>query len=81
MREAAAWLDESYPERGVYLWVMENNVRAQRFYEHLGGRLAGAGRVPFADGTAAPNLRYAWDAPKSLLEAATPRSIRSRGRE
>ena len=78
MREAALWMAENYPDAGVYLWVMEKNVAAQRFYQHLGGRDVGGAEVPFADGTQAPNRRYAWISSEGLAERAIPRSLRQR---
>jgi ribosomal protein S18 acetylase RimI-like enzyme len=78
MRQAAGWLAQNYPASGVYLWVMEKNLSAQRFYQHLGGEDVGGAAVPFADGTQAPNRRYVWATPDALLRAATPGARRQR---
>jgi GNAT superfamily N-acetyltransferase len=41
MRQAGTWLARLYTELGVYLWVLEVNSPARRFYERLGGQNAG----------------------------------------
>ena len=41
MHHAFAWLAQHFPDVPVYLWVMENNHTARRFYEKLGATNAG----------------------------------------
>ena len=67
MRSVGEWLCHAKPERGVYLWVMEANASARRFYERLGA--ANADIVDKADpgGGHAPNCRYVWSRPHLLL--------------
>jgi GNAT superfamily N-acetyltransferase len=36
MAEVAAWCRANYADCGLYLWVLEQNRRAQRFYQRLG---------------------------------------------
>jgi ribosomal protein S18 acetylase RimI-like enzyme len=62
------------PERtGLYLWVLEQNVDAQAFYQARGGRCVGRGLAspPGAIAsrlTGSPaKLRYAWPEPTVLL--------------
>jgi ribosomal protein S18 acetylase RimI-like enzyme len=62
------------PERtGLYLWVLEQNIDAQAFYEARGGRCVGRGTVSPPGGvpsrvTGSPaKLRYAWRDPTVLL--------------
>jgi ribosomal protein S18 acetylase RimI-like enzyme len=62
------------PERtGLYLWVLEQNVDAQAFYEARGGKCVGRGEVSPPGGisgrvTGSPaKLRYAWPDPVLLL--------------
>jgi ribosomal protein S18 acetylase RimI-like enzyme len=62
------------PERtGLYLWVLEQNVDAQAFYEARGGRCVGRGPVSPPGGIASrvtgspAKLRYAWPEPTVLL--------------
>jgi ribosomal protein S18 acetylase RimI-like enzyme len=58
---------------GLYLWVLEQNVGAQAFYEARGGRCVGRGLVSPPGGipsrvTGSPaKLRYAWPEPGVLL--------------
>lgn len=60
MREAATWSQEHYPGRGMYLWVMEANLAAQRFYDRLGGSNREAREFGNADFGTWNELRYAW---------------------
>jgi ribosomal protein S18 acetylase RimI-like enzyme len=62
------------PERtGLYLWVLEQNVDAQAFYQARGGRRVGRGLVSPPGGIASrvtgspAKLRYAWPEPCVLL--------------
>ena len=62
------------PERtGLYLWVLEQNVEAQAFYEARGGRCVGRASVSPPGGIASrvtgspAKLRYAWREPTVLL--------------
>jgi GNAT superfamily N-acetyltransferase len=72
------------PERtGLYLWVLEQNVEAQAFYEARGGRCVGRDLVSPPGGIASrvtgspAKLRYAWPAP--LWRGLTPRRRGTRG--
>jgi ribosomal protein S18 acetylase RimI-like enzyme len=62
------------PEKtGLYLWVLEQNVDAQAFYEARGGRCVGRGLASPPGGIASrvtgspAKLRYAWPEPTVLL--------------
>jgi ribosomal protein S18 acetylase RimI-like enzyme len=64
------------PERtGLYLWVLEQNVEAQAFYEACGGRCVGRGLVAPPGGIASrvtgspAKLRYAWPEPAGVGSA------------
>jgi GNAT superfamily N-acetyltransferase len=58
---------------GLYVWVLEQNVKARAFYEALGGKCAGKEPVSPPGGIAtrlvgAPDrLRYAWPQPELLV--------------
>ncbi len=69
MRGAARWFLEHYAGSGVYLWVMEANASARRFYESLGGRHRGTVMKGDPGGGSAPNCRYTWDLPEALVRA------------
>lgn len=67
MGQAGEWLQRGYPRLGVYVWVVERNSPALRFYERLGAHAAGRGDRCDASGGSAPNCRYAWRSPAELL--------------
>jgi ribosomal protein S18 acetylase RimI-like enzyme len=69
MRDAARWLSSRYPESGVYLWVMQANHRARRFYERLGATNAGMIDKQDPGGGSAPNCRYVWPNPGAVAAA------------
>ena len=74
MAEAAAAVVERGPG-GVYLWVLEQNVAAQAFYDARGGRsverreVQSPGGVPGRLAGAPHALRYVWPDPGPLLRA------------
>ena len=63
------------PASGLYLWVLEQNVKAQAFYEALGGRRTERAEVTAPGGDSArlngspTKLRYAWPDPAILIRA------------
>ncbi|MEX0785408.1 MAG: GNAT family N-acetyltransferase, partial [Dehalococcoidia bacterium] len=57
--ESAARVQALGSELGLYLWVLEGNANAQRFYDALGGRVVGRSTSPEGGGSA-PSLRYWW---------------------
>jgi ribosomal protein S18 acetylase RimI-like enzyme len=59
MAETAARLQERGCTSALYLWVVEWNVPAQRFYEALGGCAADRELADGPGGTV-PTVRYAW---------------------
>lgn len=69
MKEAASWLQAHYPQSGVYLWVMEANAPARRFYERLGASNAGTVDKLDPAGGSAPSCRYVWPDPAKLADA------------
>ena len=62
LRHAGAWLAPRYPDLGVYLWVLEVNSSARRFYERLGGRNAGVSTMETHGGAVVRSCRYTWPA-------------------
>lgn len=70
MAHAAKWLNDRHPHAGVYLWVMEANAPARRFYERLGASNAGVVEKQDPAGGSAPNCRYVWKNPQYLADAA-----------
>jgi ribosomal protein S18 acetylase RimI-like enzyme len=67
MREAAAWVFETQPGAGVYLFVMEANAPARAFYDRLGARNAETVALSDPAGGSAPNCRYVWPDARALL--------------
>lgn len=66
MRGAGAWLARSNPGREVYLWVLEVNTPARRFYERLGARNAGVSVMETHGGAVVRSCRYTWPSPERL---------------
>jgi ribosomal protein S18 acetylase RimI-like enzyme len=75
MRRAGAWLDARYPDAGVYLFVLEVNASARRFYERIGGRNAGIATMVTHGGAVVRSCRYVWPHPAALART-TRRSAR-----
>jgi GNAT superfamily N-acetyltransferase len=65
----AAWCTEHHPDVGLYLWVVEQNVGARRFYERLGAADAGGDVWRPPDGSTVPVRRCVW-APPRVVELA-----------
>ncbi len=60
MSRSGAWLQENYPQSGLYLWVFANNEPARRFYERLGGQMAGQKMEDEFGEKPVRALRYVW---------------------
>lgn len=60
MAEVTAWCRTNYPDCGLYLWVLEQNHRAQRFYRRLGARDQGGEISEPPGGGQIHGRRYAW---------------------
>jgi ribosomal protein S18 acetylase RimI-like enzyme len=69
---AAQELVRSRPSETLYLWVLDQNVAAQAFYDARGGtRVETTTRGPFPGGGRAAGHRYYWADPR-LLIGGTP---------
>lgn len=60
MNEIVSWCQAEVPGEGLFLWVLEGNAQARRFYEHLGATKVAADVWESPDGGAIPSLCYAW---------------------
>jgi ribosomal protein S18 acetylase RimI-like enzyme len=69
MRQAGAWLGERGAGLGIYLWVLESNSPARRFYEHLGARGAGVTHMETHGGAMVRSCRYTWPNAQRLAVA------------
>ncbi len=58
----ADWNRATHPGVGLYLWVLDDNRAARRFYDHLGAADAGGDLWHAPDGSALPVRRYVWPA-------------------
>jgi GNAT superfamily N-acetyltransferase len=67
MQAAAVWLKGRHADLGVYLWAIEANDAARRFYERLGGAHVGTRDRLDPAGGSAPNCRYVWANPAALI--------------
>jgi ribosomal protein S18 acetylase RimI-like enzyme len=69
MRRAGAWLVERHPGLGVYLWVLEANASARRFYESLAGLDAGVSVMETHGGAMVRSCRYVWASSERLAQS------------
>lgn len=60
LAEVATWNLVEHPGSGVYLWVLDQNTRAQAFYQNLGARNVGSKRTVPPGGGSTVARRYAW---------------------
>lgn len=60
LADVAAWCGTTYPDAGLYLWVVEQNRAAQRFYQRLGATDRGDGLWIAPGGPEVKTRRYAW---------------------
>lgn len=67
LSEAARRLVESGSRRGLYLWVIEKNHGARKFYERAGAQMIESAMMPMPDHQRVLELRYYWPAPETLL--------------
>src|SRR5271170_5216723 len=78
LQQAAQIVAERRPFAGMFLWVLEQNVDAQRFYAARGGACVGRALVapPGGDPTRLVGqpgkLRYAWSAGAPIFSRGSP---------
>ncbi len=72
---AAEGVRARYGDAGVFLWVYEQNTRAQAFYGRVGGRRQDRAVVDVEGGSQVAQWRYAWPSAESLARQL------ARGRE
>lgn len=77
MMEIASWCQSELPGEGLFLWVLEPNLQARRFYEHLGATRVGEDVWQSPDGGAIPSLCYAWRHLAPLMLALTLRTTKN----
>ena len=74
MHEIASWCRVELPGEGLFLWVLEGNRQARRFYEQLGAIKVNEDFWHAPDGRLIPGLCYAWKRLDSLVSALTMRT-------
>ncbi|KJY83831.1 histone acetyltransferase [Vibrio galatheae] len=72
LAEIAKWIEQYFPENGVYLEVMKDNRQAVEFYSHLGGdcHLERLWNAPC--GSKVPELVYTWNSGADLARSLEP---------
>lgn len=61
MASVAQWCARSSPFEGLFLWVVQSNADAQKFYEHLGGAKVGEDIWIPPGGGQVPRYCYSWE--------------------
>lgn len=67
LRSAAQWSYRKNPESGFYLWVLVQNMDAQKFYDYLEGNNQELASLKNPDGGFSACYRYVWTDVKKLL--------------
>ncbi len=71
IEEMAQWIEQYFPDNGVYLEVMKENHQAIEFYDSIGG-LSSSERLWNAPcGNQVPELIYTWTSAHTLAEKVT----------
>lgn len=71
LAESALWSERHYPDAGFFLWVLEGNARARRFYQHIGAINEGPELIATPDGGEVTQLRYVWHSIEMLRQYAS----------
>ncbi len=69
IREMAKWIEQYFPDNGVYLEVLEQNRQAIDFYDHIGGEHQVEQQWKAPSGTEVPEFVYAWKTPQLMLQS------------
>jgi GNAT superfamily N-acetyltransferase len=77
LMQIASWCQEEFAGEGLFLWVLEPNLQARRFYENLGATKVGAEVWQSPDGGAIPSLCYAWSDLAALMLTLTLRTTKT----
>jgi ribosomal protein S18 acetylase RimI-like enzyme len=74
MKEIVSWRLAEASGEGLFLWVIEGNSRARRFYENLRATKVAEDVWQSPDGGAIPSVCYAWTNLAALMQAMNVRS-------
>lgn len=67
MQLTARWAQRQAPKAGLYLWVLTQNIKARKFYDHLGGINQERMALENPDGSFSDCYRYVWTDTQKLL--------------
>ncbi len=67
IREFALWANENAPASKLYLWVLEENRAARKFYDYLGGVSQEVVLLENPDKSFSPCCRYVWPEARVLI--------------
>ncbi len=70
MLEAAKWTQKYFPDSGLYLEVLDENVAAKQFYLALGGTVSHNSHWNSPCGSNVEECIIVWPSPQTLLEKA-----------
>jgi len=68
MSEVAKWCGAELPGEGIFLWVLEPNMQARRFYERRGAAYVDRDLWSSPDGGSIPCIRFAWKNVRELID-------------
>jgi GNAT superfamily N-acetyltransferase len=71
MGAIAQWCVSTTSNKGLFLWVLQSNVHAHRFYQRLGAVKTGVDVWTPPGGGALPRYRYAWPDVEMLNRTVT----------
>jgi GNAT superfamily N-acetyltransferase len=80
LEAVAQWCEFHKASRGSFLWVVQSNLQAQRFYQALGAVHAGSDLWVPPKGGHVPRYRFAWQSVSMLHHKAADHSNRSHKR-
>jgi GNAT superfamily N-acetyltransferase len=76
MLQIASWCQTKFAGEGLFLWVLEPNLKARRFYEHLGAIKVKEDVWQSPDGGETPSLCFAWTRLDPLILALNLRTTK-----
>jgi ribosomal protein S18 acetylase RimI-like enzyme len=76
LHAAASLCLGSYGEGSMYIWVLQSNEKAQRFYAKSGAHAVGVDTWQAPDGSSAPLYRFSWPSLVALQAATANPSVR-----
>jgi GNAT superfamily N-acetyltransferase len=73
MGAIARWCASTTSNKGLFLWVLQTNVHAHRFYQRFGAVRTGSDVWTPPGGGSLPRYRYAWPDVEMLIKEVTDR--------